>query len=176
MQDVNVKDEKTHRLEARQRVAAYFRSLGGEAERIDAAVDEVLASVTETQPDLPPHALSVAAMNEARKRVRGWMVAMVSRGDLPEPTTMTTGLIIWRLRQALHVHPEAFLRRHDLPEGFVKMLRQASPSMLPESLPGQMDPQRLEWRTVQLPSGVARRVQQLGNVTHDLVYNVVGGR
>lgn len=169
-------DEAT-RAQARRRVAAYFRSLGiDDPQRIDAAADAVLGRVTRQHPELAAQALGFVAMNEARKTVREWLGALVARGDLPEPTVMTTGLIIWRLRQALHAYPDAFLRRGDLPEGFLTAVRNPAPAMLPESLPGQMEPQRIQWRALRLPPGVMQRVQQLGNVTHDLVYSVVGGR
>ena len=177
MQDVTIKDDAAYRAEALRRVSAYFRSLGlNDTQRIDESAQAVLSRVEAAHPNLQPADLASAAMNEARKTVREWLGALVARGDLPEPTMMTTGLIIWRLRLALRAYPQAFLKRRELPEGFIKAVRSPAPAMLPESLPGQMDAQRLEWRTVKLPPRLRRKVQQLGNVTHDLVYNVVGGR
>lgn len=177
MQQDQIIKEDVHREQAIRRVSAYFRSLGlDDAQRVRKAAESVLTDVESAHPQLDGEALGFTAVNEARKMVREWLVALVARGDLPEPTTMTTGLIIWRLRLALHAHPQAFLKRRNLPEGFLAAVRCPSPTMLPDSLPGQMDPQRIEWRTVKLPARLVRKVRQLGNVTHDLIYNVVGGR
>lgn len=165
------------REEARRRVAAYFRSLGVRDEaRIAAAADAMLARAAAAQPNAHGGQVTFAAMDEARKAVRVWLVKLVEKGLLPEPSTMTTGLIMWRLRPALQKHPEAFLRHDNLPAEFIAEVRGATPSILPKAVPGQMESQPIELRSVKVPSKLLHPVRSLSNLTHDLVLSVVGGR
>jgi hypothetical protein len=163
------------RAAAVARVSAYFRSLGVAADRrVADAADEVVAAAAVDHPDVPGGQLAQAAMDEARRRVRLWLARLVELGLLPEPTTRTAGLIVWRLRPALQRHPEAFLAEHNLPLAFTAAVGGPAPTILPETLPGQMDSQPIELRAIRLPARLTNPIRALGDLTHDLVLHVVG--
>lgn len=165
------------RAEATARVAAYFRSLGvRDALRITTAADDVINQVAQDHPTAHGRDLAAAAMDEARKAVRGWLIRLVEAGLLPEPTPRTSGLIVWRLRPALHRYPEAFLQHEGLPAGFIAAVQPPTPEILPQTLPGQMDSQPIEFRAVRLPRRFFHPIRALNDLTHDLVLSVVGGR
>lgn len=165
------------RIEATARVAAYFRSLGvRDVSRITAAADEVIGQVAQDHPTAHGRDLAAAAMDEARKAVRDWLIRLVEAGLLPEPTPRTSGLIVWRLRPALKRHPEAFLQHEGLAAGFIAAVQSPTPEILPQTLPGQMDSQPIEFRAVRLPRRLFHPIRTLNDLTHDLVLSVVGGR
>lgn len=165
------------RAEAIRRVSAYFHSLGiNDYARLTEASIRVLDRVGRETPHLQGAELVTTAMNEARRVVRVWLGRLVDKGLLPQPSTATSGLTIWRLRSALQQYPGAFLRTFDLPEGFVAAMQRPVPRSLPDTLSGHMESQRIECPCLKLPAKLVRTVQSLHNVTHDLAYKVVAGR
>ncbi len=162
---------------ATRRVSAYFRSLGvTDANLVARHADRIMRKFEAEHPGTHGRDLAAAAVDEARRALRAWLLHLVQLGHMPQPQSMTTGLIIWRLRKALQKHPEAFLATSHLPAGFIADISGGAPAILPMPLEGQMEAQPFEWRAFGLPPTVTQPLHRLNEATANLVLGVVAGR
>lgn len=174
---VSPEQAQREHLAATRRVSAYFRSLGvTDANLVARHADRIMRTFEADHPQTHGKDLAAAAVDEARKALRDWLLRLVDLGHMPQPQSMTTGLIIWRLRKALSKHPEAFLANDHLPAGFIAEISQAAPAILPRPLQGQMEAQPFEWRAFGLPPAVTQPLHRLNEATANLVLSVVAGK
>ena len=164
-------------VEATRRVSAYFRSLGvTDADLVARHAERIMQRFEAEHPRTHGKDLAAAAVDEARRALRDWLLRLVELGHMPQPQAMTTGMIIWRLRKALLKHPDAFLATEHLPAGFVADVSVAPPAILPAPLLGQMEARSFEWRAFGLPPAVTQPLHRLNAATATLVMSVVAGR
>jgi hypothetical protein len=131
------------RVEAAERLAAYFRSLGlVDRAALSAAVGRTLEGVESDWAPAHEEALLRKAIEDAMRSVAAWLDSIVANEVLAHPDQARA--LIWAyLPGLLRAHPEAFLERKALPPAFRRALHQADLGVVPDWAFTPMEPQLL---------------------------------
>ena len=129
------------RVEAAERLAAYYRSLGlVDRTALSGAVHSTLEGVESDWSPAHEEELLRQAVEGAMLSVASWLDSLVANEELRRPAQARA--LIWvYLPKLLREHPEAFLKRKGLPPAFRAALRQADLGVVPEWASTRMEPQ-----------------------------------
>ncbi len=123
-----------------QRLGLYFRSLGL---RDESAIRQAVLQIRARLAQNPPADATVdfvrAGMTEATSAVESWIeqlrAACATRpggaGDAPDRSLPEFGVLMWRLRALLNVHPELLFSLNGGTEALQVAVRLAEPPILP---------------------------------------------
>jgi hypothetical protein len=130
------------RTAARLRVIAYFRCVGLCDE---AALEEASRAVLDRTESVwsadEPVEFEARAIALATDEVEQWLDDLAAQAP-PEVADDVRGQLAWRVRESLKQHPEAFLKRNDLPEALGQAIRAAAIPIVPDRHSQAMAPQQ----------------------------------